>query len=75
MTIKNSLFKPSRFTLSIYSGALLNRSDLLLLKEQDVLVHKWIMFAQHQFVCETVPLRVEEVACPCSAHHLNQDGL
>lgn len=36
---KNSLFKPSRFMLSIYFGALLNRSDLPLLKEQDVLVH------------------------------------
>lgn len=35
---------------------------------------KRIMFAQHQFVYETVPLCVEEVACPCSAHHLHQDG-
>lgn len=35
---------------------------------------KGIMFAQHQFVSETVPLCVEEVACPCSTHHLHQDG-
>lgn len=32
------------------------------------------MFAQHQFLSETVPLCVEEVACPCSAHHLHKDG-
>lgn len=33
-----------------------------------------IVFAQHQFVSLTVPLCVEEVARPCSAHHLHQDG-
>lgn len=40
-----------------------------------MLVHKWIMFAQNQLVSETIPLCVEEVACPRSAHHLHQDGL
>lgn len=42
MTIKEEnkgLFKPSRFLLSIYFGALSNRFDLPLLKKQDVLVH------------------------------------
>lgn len=34
---------------------------------------KWIMFAQHQFISETVPLCVEEVACPCRAQHLHKD--
>lgn len=61
--------------LSMCFGALLNRSDLPLLEEKDVLVHQWIMFAQHHLLSESAPLRVEEVSCPCSAHHLNQDGL
>lgn len=33
------------------------------------------MFAQHQFVSEPVPLGVEEVTCPSSAHHLHQHRL
>lgn len=72
---KDSLFKPCRFLLSIHSGAVLDRFDLPLLKEQDVLVYKWIMFAEHQLVSETVPFGVEEISCPCSTHHLHQDGL
>lgn len=46
----------------------------LKLKSAQLFLTKWIIFAQNQFLSETVPLGIEAVSRPCSTHHLHQNS-